>query len=508
LSYRILVVEDRMVNMEMVTALLQAAGCEVIQATSGEEGVDRARREQPSAILMDIGLPGISGIEATRVLKEDPGTRDIPVIAVTALARGEDRAAALEAGCDGYLTKPLDTRQFWEEVSAIIEAAQVAGGGLAERRPPLLTSDPSLTRGRILVVDDEPAARHMLVDLLTADGHHVTAVGEGESALKHARSDPPDVILLDALLPGMSGFEVCQWLKADPRTMGTQVLMVSVLQEKEARIRGIAAGANDFLTKPLDPREVGLRVRNYVITKRLLDRTEQDLRRVRELESRRESLTQMVVHDLRSPLMGVMGYLELLEMDELAGMSEESAEYVRRALRSAETVIEMVDTVLDVGRLEEGAMPLQVKRADLRTVVREAAALVGGHAPHVIVVPAPTDPVEIDHDPAVMRRLMVNLLSNAVKFSPAPGSVVISLDRRVGVVRVSVVDRGPGIPEAYRATVFEKYIQLESQLGAPRSSGLGLTFCRLAVEAHGGIIGVDAPEEGGSVFWFELPTRD
>jgi len=120
---KILIVEDNPMNMELATALLEASGFFVIDAVTAEEGIKLARVEFPDLILMDISLPGMDGLEATGVLKQDPTTKDIPVIAMTAHAMKGDKEEALAAGCAGYITKPINTREFPKEIARFIESA-------------------------------------------------------------------------------------------------------------------------------------------------------------------------------------------------------------------------------------------------------------------------------------------------------------------------------------------------------------------------------------------------
>ena len=122
---KILIVEDNPMNLELATDLLEAAGYVVIQAGTAEKGIKLARDESPDLILMDVGLPGMDGLEATGVLKQDPATKDIPVIAITAHAMKGDEEKALAAGCAGYITKPIDTRAFPKAVTRFIESARV-----------------------------------------------------------------------------------------------------------------------------------------------------------------------------------------------------------------------------------------------------------------------------------------------------------------------------------------------------------------------------------------------
>jgi two-component system sensor histidine kinase/response regulator len=361
--------------------------------------------------------------------------------------------------------------------------------------------------GTVLVVDDESQNVMLLQDLLEARGYQVLTASDGQNGLVLAGEHNPDVVLLDVMMPRLSGFDVCRRLKAEPSTAMIPVLLVTALDAREDRLAGIGAGASDFISKPIDSADLMLRVKNAVATKRLHDQLSTQLRRLQELETARDTLTHMVVHDLRSPLTGLIGYIELLGTIARETGNAEAMEYTADAQAIAARLTEMVSQVLDVSRLEAGQMPLSVADTDL---VRLLPAAVGGLGPTPaglsVVYELPKEPVPVSCDAAVIGRVVANLVGNAYKFTRRDGEVRIGLVQRNGRVRFSVTDQGPGVAPEHRERIFEKFGQVRSSGPAgARSSGLGLTFCRLAVEAHRGELGVESAETGGARFWVELP---
>ena len=362
---------------------------------------------------------------------------------------------------------------------------------------------------RILVVDDEPRNVLLLQDLLESRGYTVWTAADGEQGLAVAQAQSPDVMLLDVMMPRLNGFDVCRRLKADQSTAMIPVLLVTSLNAREDRLAGIGAGANDFITKPIDTGDLLLRVRNAVTTKRLHDEVTSQFRKLQELEAARDTLTHMIVHDLRSPLTGLQGYLDLLRIGVGEGSNDEILECARDAHAVAGQLKEMISQVLDVSRLESGDMPLSPEDTDLVTLVAGAVVSLGP-PPHGIEIVYETDgqPFVVACDREVMARVVVNLVGNAFKFAPRRGEVRIGLQAGDGVVRVTVTDNGPGVAPEHREVIFEKFGQAPlGRAGKARSTGLGLTFCKLAVEAHGGKIGVDSSNGGGARFWIELPRR-
>lgn len=361
--------------------------------------------------------------------------------------------------------------------------------------------------GRVLVVDDEPMNRELLRELLEANGYVVEEAEDGAAALeKVAGGAACDVILMDVMMPRMNGLEACQALKGDPRTSHIPVLIVSALAERSQRLEGIEAGANDYLTKPIDLHDLTLRVRNAVLAKRLGDQVRQDMKALQELEALRDSLTHMVVHDMRSPLMTIMGSLEMIKPELEA--REGARAFWDLGQSATQELIGMCNALLDVSRLEDGKMPVTPEPCLLHALAEDAARSLETQASvsRVTLAVSGDTALTVPADPALLRRVVVNLLGNAIKYSPQNGTVAVRISVAGSEARVEVVDTGVGIPARYHQRIFEKFVQVEARRqGVRHSSGLGLAFCKLAIEAHKGHIGVESEPGRGSCFWFTLP---
>jgi signal transduction histidine kinase len=228
--------------------------------------------------------------------------------------------------------------------------------------------------------------------------------------------------------------------------------------------------------------------------------------RLRSTLKARDELTQMIVHDLRSPLTVVSGYIEALEHAASRKLNPTEAKYVAEAHRGADKIRDMITTLLDVNRLEVGEMPLQLEANDVAGIARKAAdhfaPVLRGRQLHGEI---PSAPVVVSCDEDVIRRVLENLISNAIKFTKSDGTITVTVHPNESEVTVSVSDDGPGIPAGHHKRIFEKFGQTETGAAKQHSTGIGLAFCRLAVEAHGGKIGIDSEPGKGSTFYFTLP---
>ncbi len=369
-------------------------------------------------------------------------------------------------------------------------------------------------RRTILAVDDTPQNLDILVGLLR-DKYRVKVAPDGKLALKVARgATPPDLILLDIMMPNMDGFEVCRRLKSDPTLREIPVIFISALTETLDKVTAFAVGGVDYVTKPFQAKVVEARVATHLRLREQqleIEAQKQQLQdnydKLRELEKLRDNLVHMIVHDMRSPLMGINGMLEIIKMQLADTLDDQLVTDFDEALTSGHSLQEMVSSLLDISRMESGEMPLERTAVDLRTVASDAlTSLVSLVKQCNVVYEPPAEPVDASCDREITRRIIANLVSNAIKFTPRKGEVRIEFMPQPDGVKVTVSDTGPGIPPDYRERIFEKFGQVEGrQEGRKYSTGLGLTFCKLAVEAHGGRIGVDSEEGKGSTFWFTLP---
>ena len=355
----------------------------------------------------------------------------------------------------------------------------------------------------VLVVDDGVDNLRLLSDLLGKHGYDVRAVTTGRQALQAVEHNPPDLILLDITMPDMNGYEVCQRLKAKDRSKDVPVIFLTSLTDTADKIRAFDAGAVDYVTKPFQFDEVLARVKAHVALRRAQADLADSYTRLRALEQLRDDLVRMVVHDMGSPLQALSINLMLLQR----AVSEDGRDILQSASKVAEELGQMISDLFDVSRLEECQMPIRRAAWDLTHMAHDVRAVLGAIDAKRLIDIESAEAVEVSCDGALVRRVIENLVTNALRHTPAGSPIRISIASGEGRVRVAVHDQGRGVPPEATERIFEKFGTAEArQESAYRSVGLGLTFCKLAIEAQGGAIGVAPGLQGGSTFWFELPA--
>ena len=358
----------------------------------------------------------------------------------------------------------------------------------------------------VLVVDDTIENLRLLSNMLSEEGYDVRAVTNGPQALQAVERDPPDVILLDITMPEMDGYEVCRRLRARDHSKDVPVIFLTALTDTADKVRAFEAGGVDYVTKPFQLEEVLARVKTHVALRQARVALAGSYRRLRSLEQLRDDLVHMVVHDMRSPLLALLVNLRFLKRPG-SELSDNGRETLNDAIQSAEAVSRMANDLLDVSRLEDDKMPLQRAVWDLTQMACEVRSALGTlDRDRHIDIESP-GVVAVTCDGALVRRVVENLVANGIAHTPSGSHLRISIAGGDGRVRVAVDDEGPGVPPEARERIFEKFASVETRWARSyHSAGLGLAFCKLAIEAHGGTIGVDSRVSAGSTFWFELPV--
>ena len=384
-----------------------------------------------------------------------------------------------------------------------------------------------MRRQKILIVDDNPKNRAICEEIFEEDFDLVHAE-DGTSALRLARERHPDVVLLDVMMPGVNGYEVCQRMKADPDIGHIPVIIVSAKGQTNEIIEGFDSRADDYIVKPFVNSELRARVRAILRLKDAQEELQQANRklhehtrqleeaneRLKELDRIKAGFTAMLVHDLRSPLSVVQVTLQMLESDSLVAQSEYQT-LIRESLASCNDLFELTSDLMEIFRSESTTMVLSLTRMSLQKLVEEAcrqATVLAKKKDITIDLSLPGEPALIRADSYKLQRALTNLLSNAVKFTPRGGTIglhvtILESSGSVDVspdVLIEVIDSGDGIPPHDLPFIFDPYYQANTQ-NSGMGSGLGLAIVKRIVAAHSGEVSVKSKLGQGSRFSIRLP---
>ncbi len=360
---------------------------------------------------------------------------------------------------------------------------------------------------RICIVDDDRIARETSAGLLFPEGYELIFVDHGRDLLERLPEIRPDVLLLDVMMPGMDGFEICQLLKSDPKWRQIPIVLVTALDSREDLIRGLNSGADEFLAKPVNGPELRARVRSMLRIKQQYDQLQAAVRV-------REDLAHMIVHDIRVPLSAILLYCHLMENRQ--GLAQQDRDDLEVIASQGRRLDSFVNDLLSLTKMQEGRMILRGASVDLAPLITEIAeihtAMARSKGVELRLELSPELPVLV-LDSNLFGRALDNLLTNALAVSKSGDAVVLRAQPApkakgdaIGASQVllEVIDQGPGIPEDQREMIFEKFKSVEREGRRGNQFGLGLTFAKQVVEAHGGRIRVEGVKPHGAAFVIEL----
>lgn len=374
---------------------------------------------------------------------------------------------------------------------------------------------PEQTASRILVVDDNAENRALAQATLEDEGFEVLLAPSGADGIREFQERAPDCVLLDVRMPDLDGFAVCSRIRELPGGPETPIVFLTALRDVDTFDRALRAGGDDFLTKPVRPTELVVRIQAALKLRRMSTELREHYDLVRKqrddlmrLQLQKERLSAFVVHDLKNPVNSInLGAQVLLASKNLPAPAQETAQHIRS---DARTLLRLITNLLDISKSEEGQLQPRLSRVDIAALgreLREAFELAARMGQVELVFELEATSVTADLD--LLRRVLENLLENAVRHGPANTQVVLRAQVEQGSIQLSVTDRGAGIPGELRERIFERYVQVEEgeRVVNRAGRGLGLTFCKLAVEAHGGTIWVEDANPG-SRFCVRLPNED
>jgi signal transduction histidine kinase len=359
---------------------------------------------------------------------------------------------------------------------------------------------------RILVVDDSPDNLFLVQTILEEEGYVITLAEDGRSALEQIDLSPPDLILLDVMMPEMDGFEVTKRIRENQKLPFMPILLITAFDQPSV-VKGLDTGADDFIRKPVEVDELLARVRSLLRLKRAIDEREQIARQ-------REEFVSWMAHDLRTPIVAAERMLMLFQQGALGDLSPGMEEAIITMARSNRNLLAMVNTLLEVYRYEAGRKNLIFSPIDMQRVVEEVIQELSPLADEKKLSLKPNFAEKVNSkvvgDRLELHRVLTNLIGNAIKFTDS-GSIEVRLsniskanDAKMSWLLIEVEDTGSGISPEDQRMIFERF----RQGGHKRSgSGLGLHLSKKIVETHQGTLDVKSELGKGSLFRVCLPTQ-
>jgi signal transduction histidine kinase len=349
---------------------------------------------------------------------------------------------------------------------------------------------------RLLVVDDQAGGREALRELLAEDGFVCFATGDGAAVRDLVVREKIDLVLLDISMPDVGGLQVLEQLRAMRSALELPVIMVTAHSESVAVVGALKRGANDYVTKPIDPDVLAARIRTQL--------------EIRDLSRLKDELRRIASHDLKNPLAVVIGTAELLaeELEVGVPMTDEGRAHLETIARRCRQMLRLINDFLDMRAVEAGRLALRREPTDLRELAGQSVHDQRAYAARkgIGLTLAGGAAAPLTADVTRVGQVIDNLVGNALKFGPRGGLVEVHVEAGAETVRFEVRDDGPGLPFTELERLFVAHSQVGNRpTGGESSSGLGLAWCRQLVELHGGRIGAQQRPGGGAVFWFELP---
>ncbi|NEO22551.1 hybrid sensor histidine kinase/response regulator [Moorena sp. SIO4A5] len=417
------------------------------------------------------------------------------------------------------------------------------------------------TQAEIMVVDDTPTNLQLLSSILIEQGYQVRSMIDGLLALESALCDPPDLILLDIIMPKIDGYEVCKQLKSNQKTQGVPVIFISALDETWDKVKAFAVGGADYITKPFQVEEVLARVENQLTLHKLqtqlieqnqllqqeirdrisaqaaLEALNQELEtriqartvelrdyleQLRNLESQlRQSLERekevsdlksriifTISHEYRTPLMTILSSVELLEKYRHKFTDSQQLKHFWRIQAAVKHMTTLVNDLLFINQAEFDKLELKPVALNLVTFCQELFCPIKSSlgAKHRLIFSSERDWEPILGDPKILRQILTNIISNAIKYSPDGGTILVQLNGDEEKVILQIIDQGIGIPKEDQPKLFESFSRA-SNVGIIPGTGLGLSIVKSCVDSHGGKIHLESEVGVGTTFTITLPKN-
>ncbi len=364
---------------------------------------------------------------------------------------------------------------------------------------------------KILIVDDVVSNVLLLKVLLTNEKFNIATATNGTQALEQVKAEQPDLILLDVMMPDMSGFEVAQHLKADSESCEIPIIFLTALNSTADIVKGFQVGGNDFISKPFNKEELIIRVTHQIsliAAKRIILKQTEELRKT---IIGRDKLYSVIAHDLRSPMGSIKMVLNMLILNlPSETIGKEMFEMLTMANRTTEEVFSLLDNLLKWTKSQIGKLNVVYQDFDIVGVIEGIIQIFSmvselkGISIYLDSAPA----IEVHSDADMIKTVIRNLLSNALKFSNKGGKIIVGIVERENDIMISVKDNGCGISKEDQGKLLHTDTHF-STFGTENEegSGLGLLLCQDFVAKNGGTLWLESEKGVGSTFSFTIPRK-
>ncbi len=366
-----------------------------------------------------------------------------------------------------------------------------------------MTDSPQNT---VMIVDDTEANIDILMDCLSDDFEIMVAM-DGESALEDIEENHPDLVLLDVMMPGMDGYEVCEKLKSDDATKDIPVIFLTALTDEQNEAKGLAVGAIDYITKPFSQDLVKARVHNHLALKNARDELKKQNEVLVENAKLKEDIEKITRHDLKTPLNGIMNFPHLV-LTQATELSEPHKGYLKKTISSGRKMLSMINMSLDMYKMEQGTYQFQPTTVNILKIIREILeenqTTIDSYELEIkIEIDGKTvgdaDEFSIQGEELLCYSMLANTIKNAIEASDDEETITFDLNQSNG--KSIRIHNEAVVPEDIRSTFFDKYVTS----GKSSGTGLGTYSTRLIAETLGGQVKLETSEDSGTsiIFKFE-----
>ena len=568
---RIVIADDDPIQQKLLLFHLRRLGCAVESASDGEAALAAAQQSRPDAIVSDVMMPKLDGFGLCMAIRQDPALADVPVVLTTnTFIDAADRALGLRAGADAFVMRTPQMDELLAALQGVIARPsrhapqahspelsrehagrilqqlerQVSRNSRLSQHCATLSAELSVLRSTSDALahsnDLESALRYALVACFDAGGVATGAVvltgddgrltlwtpldGGDAFALAFARADRTELLRGWIAGGGTTALSTATATRAGERELleqeGLESLIVVPLRHAGSSLGGLVMGSKSSglveRERILFAEAIANQIAVAVTVKRAFETLEHRVeQRTAELQAARNeaeranraktSFLSAVSHDLRTPLNAILGFAQLLDLD---GLDPQHTEHVKQILSAGRHLLDLINDVLDVTRVESGQLHLVFENLDCDAAIDDALELIRPLAAArdlELRVERETSPIAIRADRQRLKQVLLNLLSNAVKYNSDGGSITVSRSAHGATCRIAVSDTGRGIAEDKQSLLFTPFQRLGAESTGIEGTGLGLSLAHALAERMEGVLGVDSRENEGSTFWIELP---